>query len=440
MQGSSGLSSALSFSDDWIIGDQKFKSGYDEPAPIFAFLAAHPEVFESHPEAAKDTLDRLETVDLAQKGMSDEAWKARSLLKQAHPHLFPATGVPTVRVKDSDERLSINDLAMKSLVLRQLFFHEGKDELEFFNEPYKAWDPKLKKTFVDYLKTGILSDVPDALELLRIADMYQIPDLKADLIRAIQDQLSNENVLYALESSIVLNEKQLTLECLKYIHNHNLNLTSTHKDTQDFLKSWEQLKIHQPYNPTQRSFTIDYNKSQLDDIATIFKYIDLNLTLKGNSFDNNDFRELLKRASGLRSLEIINNDKITSIPEIKNLEKLSCNSCFAVATISVPNATTINCTQCSTLATISAPNATTINCMQCSTLATISAPNATTLIIQVCPTLTSLSAPSATFLNLNACSALTSLSAPKAHSIYCPGCRSLTRENIHMPETCKVVR
>ncbi|MCB1113693.1 MAG: BTB/POZ domain-containing protein [Chlamydiia bacterium] len=231
----------------WKLGDMDFGDDKTAPGAIFRHLSSNPNLLAPENKEAVTLLSRVEALDLSKASMDDTAWEARARLMKAHAMLFAPSAGPQVQIvvgKDS-VNISKNQLLVHSEPYRAIFSRNpDQTTLDVLADIEASQEDKLKlaKTFADYINTGNLENVEDALTLLHLANKYDIKGLKTLLEQSIKENISDENVFDVLTFAETTNSKPLMLACLLHIEKNNLQRASDYPNLENLFKILSQVR------------------------------------------------------------------------------------------------------------------------------------------------------------------------------------------------------
>lgn len=242
----------------------------------------------------------------------------------------------------------------------------------FLNLDDEKVDHATKEAFLTFLQQGWVDlSVADPVELLLLADKYDVKELRKPALNVIKENISDDNVLDLLKAALFLSNKDLAALCM--LHLFNSTLTSEDPELSTILHSLTKLKAEGGsliYSSLRELVDINFENWTTDNselLNALCKHGELRLRLKNNVHDELSLSKLLQNSPQLHHL-IIRNDNITTISGADNLKTLDCCFSAKLTSLNALEATTIYCIRCPLLRSLSTPMAITLYCRDCPSL------------------------------------------------------------------------
>lgn len=386
---------------------------------------------------------------ISSEKLSEEAERIFSKLRTTIlPSLFP-----NITLVYNRREVQIPADLLKSTALHKLANLKPTRRIEFSEEEMNIL---LFNTFALFL-TGerIVINEENAMDLLRLAECYEIPTLSFQCAKFIKTTLDQESIASILFEAVRYHSQNLKWACLIFLTEHPEQdlpqklpwelkaelmvkiLTFVNRSPEEFpqpdlggkfLEIWNlgarasKLGIKLSFSdPALPSVELPPNQELNEEVIQCLH--ELNQICPIKSLCSLGIEEKMLHRLDFLNLSnlIIPYSKVTSIPQkmLDNLLHIQCNGCRNLKSLIVPNATVVNCHDCFALTTLKANHAKEIDCSDCPVLIELEAISVISIKCVNCIALIRLFVGSAENIDCSGCSALTSFWADNPKIIDC---------------------
>lgn len=333
-----------------------------------------------YPDWASRMVTCIETTDLSQAPMTDTDWKTYQVLYQTHPDLFsnPPHGAPTVKVKIGalERDIPKNHLLIQGEMMHKMLKFGGQESSNVIHlVEVENYDESVANALLTYLEKGNI-DITDenCIPLVQIANLYDIDDLKSQVISYLSQNIQLENLHEVLQLAIDLNLQSLISGCLGLAisKSHLLDLiilsngkrlieadtepaklirkitalgNVLEKDRFNVIATWDSKRQERIVSVATDPPYSKFNDTTLNAINELCEYLPVQLSLNQDPIDDEALKQILNKLPNLQNLEVFGTE-VTTINCNKATKSIECRDCTNLTSIMAPSASYVNCFRC----------------------------------------------------------------------------------------------